>query len=102
MNEYVAVYKCRLCGEIFTDSLVLGEEAVKCLTMFDKGKTHYRSCSGRNDVYKCKGHYCCKDDSIGLSDFQGFKKMRDYSCPKKSKKVLQKCSRKGESYDIKY
>ena len=39
MNEYVAVYKCRLCGEIFTDSLVLGEEAVKCLTMFEKGKT---------------------------------------------------------------
>lgn len=75
MNEYVAVYKCRLCGETFTDSLISGKEAVKCMDMFEKGKTNYRPHSTRNDVYKCKGHYCCKDDSIGLSDFQGFRKV---------------------------
>lgn len=75
MNEYVATYKCRLCGESFTDSLISEEEAEKCLMMFEKGKMHYPSCSGRNDVYKNKGHYNCEDGSIGFSDFQGFKKV---------------------------
>lgn len=74
MSEYVAVYKCRLCGEVHTDSLISEDEAEKCLRMFERGKMRYPSRSGRNDVYKYKGHYYCKDGSLGVADFQGFKK----------------------------
>ena len=76
MSEYVAVYKCRLCGETFTDSLISEEESEVCLMAFEKGKAHYPSRSGRNNIYKHKGHYHCKDGSLGLADFQGFKKTR--------------------------
>lgn len=74
---YQAVYKCRLCGETHADSLVSEDEAEKCMEMFERGKTRYKSCSGRNDVYKYKGHYYCKDGSLGFADFQGFKKVEE-------------------------
>ena len=75
MAEYVAVYKCRLCGETQTDSLISEHEAKKCLKAFERGKMRYSSCSGRNDIYKYKGHYYCNDGSLGVADFQGFKKV---------------------------
>lgn len=75
MSEYVCVYKCRLCGEVFTDSLISEDEAKKCLMMFETGKTYYPSRSGRNNVSKHKGHYWCSSDSLGIADFQGFKKV---------------------------
>lgn len=74
MSKYVAVYKCRLCGEIFYDSLI-SEEAEKCLMAFEKGKSYYLSHSGRNNVSRYKGHYYCKDGSLGVADFQGFRKV---------------------------
>ena len=75
MAEYVAVYKCRSCGRTHTDSLISEKEAEKCLMMFEKGKMHYSSRSGRNDIYKHKGHYYCPDGSLGIADFQGFRKV---------------------------
>ena len=75
MAEYVAMYKCRLCGKTFSDSLISEEEAEKCLMAFEKGKTYYLSHSGRNNVSKHKGHYDCEGGSFGWSDFQGFKKV---------------------------
>lgn len=75
MAEYQAIYKCRLCGEEFTDSLISQEEIEKCLLVFEKGKTIYRSRSGRIDIYLRKGHYSCKNGSYGLADFQGFRKV---------------------------
>ena len=72
---YQAVYKCRLCGATHADSLISEDEAEKCLKMFERGKMRYKSDSRRNDVYKYKGHYYCKDGSLGIADFQGFKKV---------------------------
>ncbi len=76
MEKYQAIYKCRLCGGIFYDSLISEEEADKCLAAFERGKRMYRSRSGRNDVYLHKGHYFCKC-GYGMADFQGFKKVED-------------------------
>lgn len=75
MGEYVAVYKCRLCGEVFTDSLISEDESEKCLMMFEKGKPYYLSRSGRNNVSKHKGHYQCSGGLLGFADFQGFRKV---------------------------
>lgn len=74
---YKAVYKCRLCGEMHFDSLISENEAEKCLRAFERGKMRYKSNSGRNDIYKYKGHYYCNDGSLGIADFQGFKKTEE-------------------------
>lgn len=37
----------------------------------------YFSHSGRNDIYKYKGHYYCNDGSFGFADFQGFRKIEN-------------------------
>lgn len=74
MSEYRAIYKCRLCGEEYADSLISEYEAEKCFEKFEKGKSIYRSISGRNDIPKVKVHIC-KDDSFGFSDFIGMRKV---------------------------
>lgn len=76
MTEYRAIYKCRLCGEEFSDSLMDEKEVDKCSKVFWEGKYRYRSVSRRNDIPKEKFHFC-KDDSIGLADFLGFRKVED-------------------------
>lgn len=77
MSEYRAIYKCRLCGEEYADSLISEHEAEKCFEKFEKGKSIYRSISGRNDIPKVKVHICNdgKDGSFGLSDFIGMRKV---------------------------
>lgn len=74
MIEYRAIYKCRLCGEEYADSLISEYEAEKCFEKFEKGKSIYRSISGRNDIPKVKVHIC-KDDSLGFADFIGMRKV---------------------------
>lgn len=74
MIEYRAIYKCRLCGKEFSDSLINEKEVKKCAEAFWKGKSIYRSISGRNDIPKEKFHLC-ENDSMGLADFQGFRKV---------------------------
>lgn len=74
MGEYRAIYKCRLCGEEFLDSLMDEKEVDKCIKAFWKGKYIYCSISGRSDIPKEK--FCfCKDGSMGLADFLGFRKV---------------------------
>lgn len=73
MPEYQAIYKCRLCGEIFTDSLI-SEEEDKCMEKLETGKPIYRSISGRNDISMFKPHLCKNGDN-GMADFQGFRKV---------------------------
>lgn len=74
MSEYRAIYKCRMCGEEYSDSLISEYESEKCFEKFEKGKSIYHSISGRNDIPKVKVHIC-KDDSLGFSDFIGFRKV---------------------------
>ena len=75
MSEYVAIYRCRLCGKTYPDSLVEEKEVEKCLWMFQKGKPYYTSLSGRNNVSMI-GVHNCGDYRIGISDFCGFKPVR--------------------------
>lgn len=75
MTEYQAIYKCRLCGEEFCDSIIDEKEVDKCSNTFWRGMYIYRSISGRNDIPKEKFHFC-KDGSHGFSDFCGFRKVR--------------------------
>ena len=60
---YQAIYKCRLCGEIYINDTkfkpLLKESAI--INCINKGaETHE-----------------CKDESVGIADFQGFKKVGD-------------------------
>lgn len=74
MQEYRAIYRCRMCGEEYADSLMSEYEVEKCFEKFEKGKSIYRSISGRNDIPKVKVHIC-KDGSLGFSDFIGMRKV---------------------------
>lgn len=76
MSEYRAIYKCRLCGEEFADSLIDEEEVSRCVHAFWKGKYRYHSITGRNDILKEIFHFC-DDDSYGFADFLGFKKVSE-------------------------
>ena len=69
MREYIGIYKCRLCGEVFVCGKPYTEDEslkkiVKSSTIFplfphDKGYTAHG----------------CKDGSLGIADLQGFKKL---------------------------
>lgn len=75
MSEYRAIYKCRMCGEEYADSLISEYEAEKCFEKLEKGRSVYHSISGRNDIPKVKVHIC-NDDFLGLSDFIGMRKVK--------------------------
>ena len=83
---YQAIYKCRLCGEIFINkgTIIKGEEDDD----FDDNKDtfvidaiwdvicevdEYDSCC---DYTLINPHHC-RDESVGVADFQGFKKVGD-------------------------
>lgn len=74
---YQAVYKCRLCGEKFSDEHYVEDEIAAMAITFglsakESSKIESFPCSfGRHII-----HYC-QDGSFGLSDFQGFKRMGD-------------------------
>lgn len=74
MPEYRAIYRCRMCGEEYADSLISEYEAEKCFEKLEKGKSIYRSISGRNDIPKVKVHIC-KYGSLGFSDFIGMRRV---------------------------
>ena len=74
MAEYQAIYKCRLCGEMFTDSLISEKEAEECMEKLESGKPRYRSVSSRNDITIVKPHLCCNGNN-GIADFLGFRKV---------------------------
>ena len=73
MADCKAIYKCRLCGEIFEDGTV-GEELAQAINMalVVTGNTQRVKCA--RNLYKRTMHYC-KDGSFGFADFQGFKKV---------------------------
>lgn len=73
MDEYSAVYKCRLCGEVFSTR------------EFDKDTARF-ACTGLAIAEHIPDQYTgfhlfrnlehfCKDGSYGIADIQGFKKV---------------------------
>lgn len=71
MAEYQAIYKCRLCG------LELG--AQRTGKDFAMRETALLAC-GFYDKCKSPNHtiHFCDDGSVGIADFQGFKKVSEY------------------------
>ena len=72
MSEYRAIYKCRLCGEEFVSAATGNEDiAIKNMVVItaecDLGQRIL------NPITKLSMH-SCKDGSMGLADFLGFRK----------------------------
>lgn len=75
MSEYVAVYKCRLCGKVFGrkgDEMEEGNASHIINRLISEENTQL----GNNPFF---GHrydnHVCEDGSFGFADFQGFKKV---------------------------
>ena len=71
---YQAIYKCRLCGEIFSKG-VTGEDIAKVATeslSIADSTIAIAGCA----LYIRTIHYC-QDGSFGLADFLGFMKLGD-------------------------
>lgn len=78
MPEYRAIYKCWLCGEIFTDSLICEREVDMFMEKLETGKAIYRSISGRNDITIVNPHLC-KMEIMGCLISAGSKKLSDFN-----------------------
>lgn len=73
MTGYQAIYKCRLCGEIYN-----GEFAENKRTALI---TIGCACAGEQ-LCGTQGHslcwrHICKNGDLGIGDFQGYKKIND-------------------------
>lgn len=68
MPEYRGIYKCRLCGEEYTNGITGMEIAMQETAMIACGG------SGKYDTH-LHGTHNCDDGSYGLSDFYGFRKV---------------------------
>lgn len=73
INGYQAIYRCRLCGELYNGSytksqiMALGNMICVCTETIDKEpQSPYL-----HDIHNCS------DGSIGVGDFQGYKKVDD-------------------------
>lgn len=73
MDEYRAVYKCRLCGEEYTGTRTMDVIiALQSTAALCNEEYFYPKGSGIG-VHRYDCHYC-KDGSYGLADFQGLRK----------------------------
>lgn len=69
MGEYRAIYKCRLCGEVF--------EAHELKDIFESQTYCSSMCcqhSGGNFPYE---FHICNNEDVGFADFVGCKKVED-------------------------
>lgn len=75
MAEYVAVYKCRLCGALFGKKGNEMEED-KAIHIMNRLISEENAQLGNQPYW---GHrydnHVCKDGSFGFCDFQGFKEV---------------------------
>ena len=75
MAEYRAIYKCRLCGEEFVSAITGNADiAIKQMVYVNTGITPIEHIG--NLIEKTSMH-SCKDGSMGLADFFGFRKVED-------------------------
>ena len=73
MAEYKALYKCRLCGEVFQISATTGEKlAERCMVELNVGLV----CTVPTAPTMTWTHNCGGDHagSLGMADFLGWKK----------------------------
>ncbi len=72
VEGYQAIYKCRLCGEMY-DSTFTSNEILAIKTTID-------ACLGIKSEETCaptmQQVHNCKDGSLGVGDFQGRKKVK--------------------------
>lgn len=76
---YHVVYKCRLCGKT-DESSTIGATRLKLLQMMHEVDTTgdaYLSPTDGLGVHKVQTHFC-KDGSMGLADFIGFRFDREF------------------------
>lgn len=72
MEEYKAIYKCRLCGEI-TETSVYQDDAINDICISEQ-----LSLMNINPVNEIKSvplayYHPCNNGGVGFSDFLGFK-----------------------------
>ncbi len=70
--EYRTVFKCRLCGECY-ESGCTGSEAVAL-------QSAIRACLGlpsQSQAPTMTEVHSCRDGSLGVADFQGFRKVEE-------------------------
>ena len=73
MTEYRAIYKCRLCGEEFVSAATTSADiAIKNMVLMTAECDVNQKIL--NPVTKLSMH-SCKDGSMGLADFLGFRKV---------------------------
>lgn len=72
MRRYLAIFKCRLCGETFCAKETGGRETALNAAIFaSMGKLPEPNAPTLNDIHSCE------DGSIGIADFIGFKEGED-------------------------
>ena len=72
MAEYIAIHKCRLCAKI-----IEGCHTGKCIASKEIFNV---ACTGRSELVQgpwLVESHVCDDGSMGITDFQGFKKVGD-------------------------
>ena len=74
MPEYRAIYKCRMCGEEYSDA-VTGEMVAMALTVALTVKDSTENVRYNGKLHRHEIHEC-KDGSFGYSDFIGFRKVK--------------------------
>lgn len=73
MSEFRAIYKCRMCGEEYSDA-VTGEMVAMALTVALTVKDNTENVRYNGKLHR-HGIHECKDGSFGYSDFIGFRKV---------------------------
>jgi hypothetical protein len=70
MSEYTAIFKCRLCGEVYKSGCTAGKEvAMNAAIGASQGIPLVMQQPSLTEV-----HFCT-DESWGIADFQGFRKV---------------------------
>lgn len=75
MAEYQAIYKCRLCGKEFKSAVTTDTNIV--IKHMLSVTIAYKSAEYIGAPVTELSMHSCKDGSMGLADFLGFKKVDD-------------------------
>lgn len=77
LTKYVNVYKCRLCGEIYTPSGTNSEIAAWKGTLHEimRASGLDTPCSTPEVTPTMFEMHCCKDGNYGVAEFQGTRKV---------------------------
>ena len=77
VDEYRAIYKCRLCGEKYESGVAITSQQriIGTVVLLNRKDTSYISHGDAIGVTRTGVHFC-KDRGVGLSDFCGFRTER--------------------------